>query len=1192
MNNESNNDIQNVSELHLLESLDLGISHRKVRREESKEDNFEDEMNSLLSKLNNQIDNIKKKINTKFQYKPLNLDLGMDNSSNSIKVFNEPNNKRSQNEIPLKNKKPSLISSSLNNEQKNNNNNNLINNNKSINSKIQIKEEESNKIISEKNNFIEDNEKNNEYKNENNNKNNNENDNKKSLINNNIDDIIELDIDNIPEIDDNNNENNKKSLNNKVDLLNTNINPNDNYKLDINEIDVSKSNFENSNLTEKKNEEKKESEEENKIRKEEDEQRLKKEKEEEEEKLRKEKEEEKLRKEKEEEEEKLRKEKEEEEKRLKQERLDQENKKEEIENNKSGDNPIIIDIDDIEEVDEIKVEGDMPAPQTPNISGIVSPLKNSKNNEEKTDSNNINKENQKKQSKINDIDKEKEESVNKVIESKAKDEEEQSKINNINKENEDKNNLEENKKNNILKRENKKNPKINSELRTNSMPENKNKNLKTSIKKEIKKSYTQKSNVQIKAYITKVEKDEESIPDISSCDDYPTLVDLVENEKALNEIIPDYKEKILDKENPKDIEAKQFFLGKRKYLKNNIEEGERLSQLMGELDLFHPDIMKNKYEKGGLKNIQKYEKNLEEEIFLENNLVDKINSPIGEVETRESFIQKYFLNNEKNGKILETSKKFFSEWRRILGDGNSFYRILMFSIFEAYILSNNLLELNYLLSDITSEDFIKIYKEKQINYKTCFSIFSIILNNLENKNISKAYDILLKSYLLKDNSFDKLLIVYLRSVIVTFIDKLKDYLRQQHQTTNINTYMIESFNIEPSFLIICSISYLFNVNMNIYSIKGELLNPESNQINLIDPEEPDLPLISFGFFFSSYYKLYPPNFQEKYNYHLNLGNINKQLTYIYKNLKKCKICEKETEHILFIEKKFVICKNCLEEHLSYACNFRADAFKEDGFIGLEYYTRPIYLCDNYYIDDLEIIELLESLNLINALCQKYIDEVCNVCKEKNEKLIKVNCGCLFCVKCLQEYMLKLSGELLYLNPLEKKNLRSKKCMCGNLFDIDEALKHIKYNENDMKASALRLENYINTLCLICTTELRKKDESDKQYYPNEEIPFRKIKLKKNMKNERANNLDYMEIEHYICENCYMKFFNKKQGRIEIEGDEEEEENDDELESGRYKREKYVDFENRTINCQICCRNHDLDNKLFEQGGCCTDCFIF
>ena len=95
--------------------------------------------------------------------------------------------------------------------------------------------------------------------------------------------------------------------------------------------------------------------------------------------------------------------------------------------------------------------------------------------------------------------------------------------------------------------------------------------------------------------------------------------------------------------------------------------------------------------------------------------------------------------------------------------------------------------------------------------------------------------------------------------------------------------------------------------MNIYSIKGELLNPESNQINLIDPEEPNLPVISFGFFLSSYYKLYPPNFQEKYNYNLNLGNINKQLTYIYKNLKICKICEQESEHILFIEKKFIIC---------------------------------------------------------------------------------------------------------------------------------------------------------------------------------------------------------------------------------------------------------------------------------------------
>ena len=60
MNNENeNDDLQNLSGLKLLESLNLG--HRKIRKEESKEDNFENEIHNLLSKLNTQLNNIKKK---------------------------------------------------------------------------------------------------------------------------------------------------------------------------------------------------------------------------------------------------------------------------------------------------------------------------------------------------------------------------------------------------------------------------------------------------------------------------------------------------------------------------------------------------------------------------------------------------------------------------------------------------------------------------------------------------------------------------------------------------------------------------------------------------------------------------------------------------------------------------------------------------------------------------------------------------------------------------------------------------------------------------------------------------------------------------------------------------------------------------------------------------------------------------
>ena len=79
-------------------------------------------------------------------------------------------------------------------------------------------------------------------------------------------------------------------------------------------------------------------------------------------------------------------------------------------------------------------------------------------------------------------------------------------------------------------------------------------------------------------------------------------------------------------------------------------------------------------------------------------------------------------------------------------------------------------------------------------------------------------------------------------------------------------------------------------------------------------------------------------------------------------------------------------------------------------------------------------------------------------------------------------------------------------------------------------------------------------------------------------------VEYMEIDHLICEQCYMKYFQSKSGKIEFE---EDDNNEDE----HSNNDNIVDNENRTINCGICCRKHDLDPKLFNEGGCCTACFI-
>ena len=795
----------------------------------------------------------------------------------------------------------------------------------------------------------------------------------------------------------------------------------------------------------------------------------------------------------------------------------------------------------------------------------------SNNNLTNLEKSNISKNNQIKNSNINQSN----------INSKLSNSKEKEKINNI--EEEDDKRKSENIVNNNNKSEKEKKIK-NSELKQiNTMPQNKSEKLKTSaIKNNIKKSNTTKNTSLIKATITKMVIDEESLPDIADIEDYPVLTEFPEDEKALSEIIPDFKEKILNKEKREEIEAREYFLGKNKYLKENTKVGERLSQYMGESDINHTELIKQEYETNELQNIPNYDIAFEEEIFGEE-MLEEINSPIGGVENLNSFLQKYNLTDKK---IVDASRKFFDKWRRILGDGNSFYRILLFSLFEAYILNNNAEELKYIIREISSNEYIEIYKEKKIDYNRCFSIFSIILHLLDNKNNSKAYEILLKSYLLKDYSFDQLLIAYIKHLIVINIEQLITVYKEEGEKLNnieLNIYKIEAQNIEPSFEILCIIPYLFNINMNILTIKGNLLTPIQSQINFIDPEENELPLISFGYFFSSYYKLYKPDFESIYDFNLNLiENNNKQLTYIFKELKECKICQKPTEQIVFLEKKFKICKSCLEDHLSNVCNFRADSFKEDGFIGLEYYTRPIHLSDNYYIDDLEIIELLESLNLLNALCQKYNCIICIHCKKKGEEveIFELKCGCTLCQNCIGDLIENMTNGLKYLTPIEKHQFDESQCpICKKHFDFEEALNHVKYNNEDMKDSSLRLKRYINTLCFACCKELRREDLTASKYISNDGAKYKKIKIKKSNKNERANGIDYMEIEHIICEECYIKYF--KGAKIELYDEENENE-----------KAKIIDIEKGTISCNICFREHNLDPKFLEDGGCCNDCSIF
>lgn len=706
----------------------------------------------------------------------------------------------------------------------------------------------------------------------------------------------------------------------------------------------------------------------------------------------------------------------------------------------------------------------------------------------------------------------------------------------------------------------------------NTIPQIKESNRKNSYKK----SFTQKGDIliQIKSNTVRTEKDE-SFPDVSNIDEYPVLTNLIEEDKSLDQLIPEFNEKILKNEK-ENIELRKNSLIKKKCIPLNIDEGQNYSQFFGDLEISHPELMQTNYNEENFK--AKIQRNSEFEKIFENLSFDEINSPIGVVESFEIFCQRYTLTKED---VKNTLNSIFSKWRKILGDGNSLYRIIMFSIFEAYIFNKNMEQLKFLIYDIINQD-LNIYEKHKVDIEICSMIFAEILYLLDQDNNVKAYEIFVKSFSLKDGSFDKMLLIYIRHILSIYSANVKEILsdedRNNINNSNIfNTYMIEYNNIEPSFLNLCSIQYLFDIKINMVYLHGGLAKPEQRTINLVS-EEDDNPIINIGFFYSSYHKLYPQNFEVTYNCQLPLQKtILRQLTFIMKDTRRCEACKSVTEHILFIDKKYFVCKFCLENALTKICNFRSDSFMKNGFLGSEYYTRPIQLQGSYYIDDYEIIELLEY-NIFETIIQKYLAQICSNCGVKQDNTIELKCGCEFCKACLEEVLLSKTKGKKVLNEFEKSQIKSAKCSCGQPFDFETGLELISKNKKDKEDALNRLRKYINTLCLICTKELRVEGKKNEYKDKNESVKYKKIKMKK--MNSKGEEGKIYESEHLLCEECFKKFMGRKIDIKELDDDEEDDIKND-----------FVDIEKEIISCSICCKKHLF--KITQEGGCCAgDCVIY
>ena len=742
---------------------------------------------------------------------------------------------------------------------------------------------------------------------------------------------------------------------------------------------------------------------------------------------------------------------------------------------------------------------------------------------------------------------------------------------------------------------------------------NKNSKIFMSLSEEQKNDYLYIIND-----IKNLKSKDNNIKDID-IDKYPTIVlDLNQKEETLDDIIPNFKKII--KQNENEIEKRKHNFISHNYFEWIIEASPLL-ELIPECKISHVDLLNNIYNEEGLHNIPEINDDYEELIF-ENEIISENNSPIGNVEDLKSFIYKY--NFEKNTKVAVNSLKSFNFWRNIDGDGNSFYRAFMFSLLEYYILNNNLNELNEIISEITSNQLLEIYKKQELDYKIPFIILGAILKLLSNNNIEKAYDLFFKSYLLKDACFDKLLIIYLKYISYKYVDEVIELSKEQNQPNihnNLNKELINTMNIEPSFFIICLMPYLYDINIHIFWLDKDLIQCKDGVINFIDEENTvNLPLISLGYFFSSYHIIYSVKSKNEFiNKIFNSKSNNLlRLTCQINNKDKCQIC-KGQKYIIFLKKNFKVCKNCLEKYINKISSFRNESLNNDNYIGQEYYSRPFHLKDNYFLNDFEFIEIKEEVNIINYL-QHTASIVCSKCKGNFDKknLNNLKCKCLLCDKCLEEMILDITGGLKILNSYEKRNLQKTLCTsCGGDFSYEDALEHLKdIKEKDRKNAINRMKNYISTKCLICGTEVRKNENTDEFLRDNSDETeednnnnqknkyielkkYRKIKIRK--ENDKRKGIDYLDIEHVICYECYEKNMinsniSYSKGSVNNNGKRDKEESNSgssDDEDNKFKRgEYYVDFEEGECFCLICSKKHFLIDKSVRNGGCCSSgCII-
>ena len=313
--------------------------------------------------------------------------------------------------------------------------------------------------------------------------------------------------------------------------------------------------------------------------------------------------------------------------------------------------------------------------------------------------------------------------------------------------------------------------------------------------------------------LKKEENNNDGLIDHSSfCEEFSGVIgkDLFKEEQNTELIENQLRKTALDQkisEKTKDTKLSSFIQSEEiKELENSLnisltdenkERNEYIKQReFPKYDINEFDIIKKKVEKN-LLNISNFLLKKRLKLNLKEINQNKKIGPLLPLTTliESSYKYKSEFRNEMQNKYLRL-KNYICNYRTIYGDGNCYYRSVMFRYIELLILNKKsnlikllILDINRCYSNKEAKKHLT-YNKQEINAEIIIQIMLIIYQLVENDNLIEAHQCLYKS-ILCSKDFDFLLIFYFRFI-------LYEYIKNNEKKLYMESFPILLGNLLPS----------------------------------------------------------------------------------------------------------------------------------------------------------------------------------------------------------------------------------------------------------------------------------------------------------------------------------------------------------------------------------------------------------